>query len=127
MSREIKFRAWDKECKRMLIVDEIKWPTRFNNGWIENVATDGRSGSSGVWEDFELMQFTGLKDKNGKEIWEGDIIAISGAKWEIEWNFGMAAYFCKAIGVFSVYCLTNGTAKTMEVVGNVHENPELLK
>ena len=66
--REIKFRAWDKNQKRMFIIQSLTWDVSGQLIYflLENVS--------------ELMQFTGLKDKNGKEIYEGDIIIA-------DWSF----------------------------------------
>lgn len=104
MNREIKFRAWDKE-NGMFDITTLNWDKEgylYKNGHI-------------------LMQFTGLHDKNGKEIFEGDVL---------DWNTGH--------GQSSVVWLQNGcwgtskgnplgiAAKMSEVIGNVYENPELL-
>lgn len=63
MSREIKFRAWDKENKQIELVDFLGENTLH----ICNAEWENR-------EDFEIMQYTGLKDKNDKEIYEDDIV-----------------------------------------------------
>lgn len=119
-----KFRAWDSWRKRMSVVDRIYIDT-------EGVRLYDDFGE--YWRDFrdvELMQSTGLKDKNGKEVFIGDIIKCTrGCLHEvyIEKEYG-GTYFG---GMPAVYLkdLREGYAWTEheEIVGNIYENPELLK
>lgn len=114
-----KFRAWDKISKKMFPVMMIDSGQSYV--MIEEI--------NGLWcerdfDEIELMQFTGLKDKNGKEIFEGDVALIYGEK--ISKVFYSQGSFCVDI-------LNGGTPlhgfspKQLEVVGNVWENPELLE
>lgn len=136
----IKFRAWDKVQNKMLLPDNIE----FIHGqayWAE-ASTDGQDECSndgkvdGIGALFELEQFTGLKDVNGKDIYEGDIVQpVSsymhlkrGKPFEVKkGNYVYGKWIAKDISnkVFSV----NGCYFDYEiqVTGNVHENPELLK
>lgn len=136
----IKFRAWDKVQNKMLLPDNIE----FIHGqayWAE-ASTDGQDECSndgkvdGIGALFELEQFTGLKDVNGKKIYIGDIVQpVSlhmnlkrGKPFEVKkGNYVYGKWIAKDISNkgFSV----NGYYFDYEiqVAGNVHENPELLK
>lgn len=82
MNREIKFRVWDVENKEMLEVQELDFEPTFYGGRIA-IRPDQYSDYFDT-EDMILMQYTGLHDKNGKEIYEGDIIRIKNSLIEIE-------------------------------------------
>ena len=109
--REIKFRAWDKERMEMLLPDRL-------------VHLEGRT-TKALREQspfLELMQFTGLCDKNGREIYEGDIVVTGGdISGVVIYNEGG---FCfDTIDDFDCDFICN---YTVEVIGNIHENPELM-
>jgi uncharacterized phage protein (TIGR01671 family) len=140
--RGIKFRAWDKGNKEMIYQSEN---TTKQNGIMEAQFTFDEMGA---WiftrnygeqacnevKNFELMQYTGLKDKNGKEIYEGDIV-----NWNdkyigaIEWNTRMSGYYFMRNGSgfqFHEQQQINpkhGGLLHVEVIGNVFENPELIE
>ena len=110
--REIKFRAWDIEHKKMMYSGKKREEFFFH---IEE--SDGA-----LREWARLMQFTGLKDKKGKEIYEGDIVKFQQQLFEIKlWNGSyclwkidrVAWYFHQVLG------------RDFEIVGNIYENPEL--
>jgi hypothetical protein len=131
MSRVIKFRAWDKESRQMVAADRLTFH-EFTDV-ADHFAQD----------DKVFMQFTGLLDKNGKEIYEGDIVHYlyqpgegfwnSDSLAQIAWdNTGFAmrpisgsgcmnGWLCSVPGAYMPAC-----QKLFEVVGNAHQNPELL-
>lgn len=115
--RQIKFRAWDK-------IDSIISETcDFNPIWVSipRMDEDGGHLEQRKMEDIELMQFTGLLDKNGKEIYEGDILkTLAGTKGEIEFKFFMWTFY-------NTHLNNWGGSKGLEVIGNIYENPELMK
>ncbi|EAC2632651.1 hypothetical protein Y489_12835 [Listeria monocytogenes] len=129
--RVIEFRAWDKEVKEMDYnpsVIEI-WQNKPINEQFRLESEEKL-----VW-----MQYTGLKDKNGKKIFEGDIVAFSEDDFhvfnsQVEYfsEDGYPAFDIKVpstyyfdSNVFSEVSMSGGYE--IEVIGNIHENPELLE
>lgn len=118
------FRAWDKTYKKMYEVDEIHW----NCGEFDFIG-DAITFKRGA-DEVELMQSTGLFDKNGKEVFVGDIIKCTrGCPHEVyiekeyggKYIGGMPAVYLKGI--------REGNAWTgaEEIIGNIYEKPELLE
>jgi len=109
--REFKFRAWDKTRK-------LFFP------WGFNVQRDGSwfAGPPSI-PDAVQSQYTGLKDKNGKEIWEADIATDGHRSFIVEYNISMAGFMAT-----SQYLMMDigQNAHILEVVGNIYENPKLL-
>jgi uncharacterized phage protein (TIGR01671 family) len=113
MSREIKFRAWDKGAGEWLKLTFISWEV---NGLLIGV-------NNKPWHEVELMQYTGLKDKNGVEIYEGDILDMPyHGRSDVFWRNGGL----KVHGKYSVVGFPN-QAHGSKVIGNIYENPELLE
>ena len=109
--RKIKFRAWDNIAKSMYLVSEM----------YQHIEDDGFTKKDSI-----LMQFTGLYDVNGKEIYEGDIIkhryfskkGIADVRWSNEQGYYLA--------------IEPDGSRTMlnpnsEIIGNIYENPELIQ
>lgn len=120
MPREIKFRAWLKDEKRMITkISSIKLD-------INCIYYDNNQLSSyerATFNDIELMQYTGLKDKNGVEIYEGDVV-LAGSYYEIIWSESTCSF--KMCNLDDEIELTRIDSNYIKVIGNIYENPELL-
>jgi len=120
------FRAWDKRSKQM-----VKSGVQFNNSSMELVAID----------DLVLMQCTSLKDKNGKFIYEGDIVTWKRKEPSrdthyavVFWDAMKAGFYLCPVHMYPRWIdykssirqeFINGPKK--EIIGNIYESPELLK
>ena len=125
--REIKFRAWHKEKKEIVNVEEIDFMNKVIN-YIDNDYLNNRQEIIGAYfEDIELMQYTGLKEKNNKEIYEGDIVKFLNDIFEVIWRDEKAKFMLKnkEYKEFLNFLYENNTE--MEIVGNIYENPELME
>ncbi len=125
MNREIKFRVWDVGNKEMLEVQELDFESTFYGGRIA-IRPDQYNDYFDT-EDMILMQYTGLKDKNGKEIYEGDIVKI---KYRDE-DIGKVIYEHNGFSIDVTnmnknYGRVSFVNNFMEVIGNIYDNPELL-
>lgn len=130
--REIKFRAWDGDAMLFRGVCDRNWYNASDK--LVDVALPEDA------HDMKLMQYTGLKDKNCVEIYEGDIVNIgfrdgSPEKWiyepgVIRWWMPSAAFKWFSIkedpSDANNYWLQQAYSGTREVIGNIYENPELL-
>ncbi|WP_339002902.1 YopX family protein [Fusobacterium polymorphum] len=115
--REIKFRAWDKINKEMFNVESINFQER-------RVYKDVVSYRK--FNDIDIMEYTGLKDKNNKEIYEGDIITLHNRKYKVIFNAEEARFVLRDDEFELEISFTNNNNKRMEIVGNIYENSELL-
>lgn len=123
MNREIKFRAWNKKEKYMEPVDDLQmFSNQLSIGMLSKDYFLGK-------DDVELMQYTGLHDKNGKEIYEGDILRIIVNNniekiCAVEFKngiFGVMFSKQRELTAFPHFYNT-----TFEIIGNIYDNPELL-
>lgn len=120
----IKLRAYIKTLKLIVPVSRINFD-------CETIEVDISSGNGDLVEyDFDeviLMRYTGLKDKNGVEIYEGDIIRDEQGVGEIKFLLEHCAYFARTIKPHCYhYLLSDGQLHKTEIIGNIHDNPELL-
>lgn len=123
-----KFRVWDKIDKEIYLVDEIN----FNRGEFESIG-DGITFLRKA-DEVELMQSTGLHDKNGKEIFEGDILGIETDEGvlnvNIFWDSKHALFMFESKKYNEEELLAElveDNTYPFEIIGNIYENPELLE
>lgn len=128
--REIKFRAWDKEYKKMRyllrLLGHDEDGTYVNSFWNEDY---GKLWTAGEDQFSELMQYIGLEDKNRKEIYENDIIKRNnGNKYIVEWNKEHSKFELFRIkDRYPVdFMELSAWKEQVEIIGNIYENPELL-
>lgn len=139
MKQEIKFRAWNKKDKVMVDVAAMN----FGPSGLWSLIEDADDAELQLADNYELMQYTGLKDKNGREIYEGDILSF-GSVWnngdnediDEEFHIGVVEYDPN-YAVYNVNCEESGEHRFMftevvnydgfGVIGNIFENPELLE
>ena len=129
--KETKLRAWDVENKVMLSPEEL-WIKHIywipdGRGFVETVNT-GEIFSPDLTNEwmnhFIPLEYTGLKDKNGKEIYEGDIVSRYGeGQHEVYWHENTACW--RTTGHTGMN--RGGAAMSLEVIGNIYSDPELVK
>lgn len=114
--REIKFRAWDNGTMNYSPETYVNDTDSINAAILNYVNADT-----------PLMQYTGLKDKNGVEIYEGDILSDNKRRRVISWDSISARFLSRSTGFGENKLGMTATASRSRVVGNIYENKELLK
>ena len=136
MKREIKFRAWDRMGKTMYNIREIDFLANAEINSIRLVVAVQTSDEDIDFDfpirrdgEYDLMQFTGLKNKNGREIFEGDIVTLYDPYTKsihtapIIWDDPN----CRFAIMYTFIDFDFLIVDEIEVIGNIYENPELLK
>lgn len=125
--REIKFRVWDPAEKQMCPVIAAD----FQDNQYKVFCRLPKPGAQEIFSA-DLMQYTGVKDKNGVEIYEGDIIRGHTGRYQVDcvvrWSMGNCGFIAEPTIMERTYlCLNPGSTKSYEVIGNIYENPEFAR
>lgn len=134
MIRGIKFRAWDKKTNKMYPVDSLAWDSSGNleEVWLAGVEPTDDETSAGVRTPDEVIleQSTGSFDRNGEEICDGDIVLdyYDGEDvFIVEWDKDTASFILTGTDHIASVSFDNFYSdKDLEIIGNIHENLELL-
>lgn len=127
--RPIRFRVWDTVEKRMFLMDKEPYYQSEYQNFCFSVNFQLKEDEDEDYMQYKvesdnwiLMQYTGLKDKNGNEIYEGDIVeSYKGIRFHVQW---IGNGFALHRGVTGQGLLQ--PTKELEIVGNIYSNPELL-
>lgn len=133
MSRIIKFRAWDED-RKIMVTDFSENPQIYQHEYDYTFYCGGYMDNSD-WHEPILMQYTGLKDRKGIEIYEGDILSvcngsINGSPW-MDKPYAVEYILNKGYNI-CLFCWDKNGNSMMdsthycEVIGNIYQNPELL-
>lgn len=148
MNREIKFRAWDKE-QHVMVYDIAVYDGGGHIGFSINTALkhygdkaenlDCGDGNGWLWvmSNFHLMQYCGLKDKHGVDIYEGDLFKDETGDFShllCEWDSKGCCFAINGYGkeefsgqsYIEQHALLLSNSEEIEIIGNIHSNPELL-
>ena len=143
MARVIKFRAWDRENEVYLYNIQDAYDTL--SGFVKYDDGEDADYDESCFGDFldnkryDVEQFTGMRDINGKGIYTGDILKVWSNASELtmeptvnevvsENSFGQAGVFLKPVGAHLVEpCLHDSWSNQFEIIGNIYENPSLMK
>jgi uncharacterized phage protein (TIGR01671 family) len=127
--REFKFRAWEIDSQEMFYPDTTNNNEYFFSGFMEGFLIVATSPYSSKY-DYVIMQYTGLKDKNVKEIYEGDILRLD-AHQDFFVDFHEGCFVCRSTNRIQKINWAPASLRLLiekgyEVIGNIYDNPDLI-
>lgn len=131
MSREILFRGKRKDNGEWVEGYYEELPAYYDGTTTPKIVTPAKDTDDYNCWSFVLPdtvgQYTGLRDRNGRKIFEGDILRGKGKNvYEVVYPENIAGFVTRGTGVLSVPCMNYGTMKYYEIIGNIHDNPEMV-
>lgn len=128
MNRIIKFRAYDKKEKKMYNEPRLSFGASLDGPFVSFLRNGQWIDCYFLSETVAVMQFTGLKDKNGKEIYDFDLVKFQNKVYrlEIDFVYGLQLYPVRE-GFNQSSWGGNALISELEVMGNIYENPDLIK
>lgn len=124
--REIKFRAWDKWAKKVIDSFHLRIDLSGDLYFWQWTEGGGKAHQEETKDRFVLMQYTRLKDKNGKEIYEGDIVKHEEGNLVVEWCEQEVGFRLYNGVIYRQTPEPNISEWDIEIIGNIYENPELV-
>ena len=131
MIKEVKFRIWDKEYEEFIQFNKMGFLEDGSLWYVQGVDENEKEIDPPYFEnqnDWELMQYTGLKDKNGVEIYEGDVLFHP-----LQGRRKVFYPYSETVASYGLRDIDNGFGSTLqdshavwEVIGNIYDNPELV-
>jgi hypothetical protein len=129
---KIKFRAYHRPSKRMFAVASLDFTSHGDRLHVAELSFPWKSDGAAQCElvpaaECDLLQFTGLHDKNGKEIYEGDVVSFGrGREFIVEWGTKYGSWYVVPCGDYENNAPLGKSEGACKVIGNRFENPELL-
>ena len=135
MNRELKFKVWDRAQRKLITPSSITFNVNATGRWLsfKEGCCKVHHETAACADRYTTVEFTGLKDKNGREIYEGDIATYQlsestsehdTVRFVVEW--GDCGWIMQDIDLKCCVGYLTCAIKTYEVIGNIYENPELV-